>query len=754
MRAASGVRWDVLCVLTLFIFAIKAVADTRLLQTRVGLESNQGFCSGGVYPGTSLPDTSPAGLKIWGSFCGRGDANIGTAVTEPFPAPEYLSLYLAGYPSATGVALRLESVSGHASIPIRSGVTPGEMWLLCDFAVPAAWRGQLVRLTAQDQSVSPGGWVAFSEPLAGTPPSAAREGGSLFARVVLHFLLTMVPALAICAFAISRGVRDLVDAGLVLLAGVAVPGYVVFWLVLGQRHLGYDLGFLIPILSAILLIFVVSKLDNAGRRILRSLLIPVGLIGAASSLVLATGFLYGGMDRSLQTASRRFSHLLPPDNVIPFVFAQDVHSGSIRKPLFGDWSLSDRPPLQAGVTLAQQAYSTQPQELSYTVLSVVLQSTWILGLWLFLSAQRVEPRAIVLVLLACLFTGFTFVNTFFVWPKLLSAAFALGFLALFLTDRLRERSGQARFLSVIAGALLALAMLSHGGSAFAFLGALATVISLKKRFAPGNIVCLVLSSALIYLPWFLYQKFVDPPGDRLLKWHLAGVVSVDHRSFAKALRDAYGGLTFHQILANKLSNAQMVIGSTANYWQGLADLLKSLVSRRSIDLALIGDAAYNLRGTMFFFFIPFLGFLALGPIALLFSLRKNLRSQTMKAAATCWVFVVLTLAIFCLLMFGPDSTVIHQGAYIVELLAMSGSVLALWAISPLLAILIASLQILLNLTLYGVLMRLPPQPVLPDANWLRPPLLVLSILSLLLVLFLSGLLARQQRDFLKSPQTG
>jgi len=31
---------------------------------------------------------------------------------------------------------------------------------------------------------------------------------------------------------------------------------------------------------------------------------------------------------------------------------------------------------------------------------------------------------------------------------------------------------------------------------------------------------------VFYLPWSAYQKYVDPPGNRLLKIHLAGVIPV------------------------------------------------------------------------------------------------------------------------------------------------------------------------------------------------------------------------------------
>ena len=42
-----------------------------------------------------------------------------------------------------------------------------------------------------------------------------------------------------------------------------------------------------------------------------------------------------------------------------------------------------------------------------------------------------------------------------------------------------------------------------------------------------------------YLPWLLYQKYYEPPGNRLLKMHLAGAPGVDSRGFIQALLVAY-----------------------------------------------------------------------------------------------------------------------------------------------------------------------------------------------------------------------
>ncbi len=103
----------------------------------------------------------------------------------------------------------------------------------------------------------------------------------------------------------------------------------------------------------------------------------------------------------------------------------------------------------------------RPREQGYTVISVLAQSLWIFGLWLLLSALELNPRAISMALAACLFSGFAFLNTFFVWPKMLAAAYGFGFLAAFVV----KPPKQFAWLGwALPGTLLAFSLLSHGGT--------------------------------------------------------------------------------------------------------------------------------------------------------------------------------------------------------------------------------------------------------------------------------------------------
>ena len=65
--------------------------------------------------------------------------------------------------------------------------------------------------------------------------------------------------------------------------------------------------------------------------------------------------------------------------------------------------------------------------------SVELQSLWLFALWLLCVAFDINRDAVRLLLVTTLFSGFIFLNSFFVWPKLLAAVYITAASAIFLT---------------------------------------------------------------------------------------------------------------------------------------------------------------------------------------------------------------------------------------------------------------------------------------------------------------------------------
>jgi hypothetical protein len=79
------------------------------------------------------------------------------------------------------------------------------------------------------------------------------------------------------------------------------------------------------------------------------------------------------------------------------------------------------------------------------------------------------------------------------------------------------------------------------------------------------------TALLLLLPWALYQAFYDPPGNRLIKMHLAGVERADdERSSLQAIRDAYRDTPWDTLARNKRSNFRVTYGyATLRSWVAL-----------------------------------------------------------------------------------------------------------------------------------------------------------------------------------------
>jgi hypothetical protein len=355
-----------------------------------------------------------------------------------------------------------------------------------------------------------------------------------------------------------------------------------------------------------------------------------------------------------------------------------------------------------------------------------MQSLWTFPVWLLLRAFRIGAVTAATVIAAVYFTGFTMVNTFFVWPKLLAAAYFIAFAIPVLLSRYLP--GRANWpLRCLTAFLLSASLLAHGGSAFALSGILLYILfqALTLRRVPGRVgllknACLVtLLTVVFYSPWIGYQKFVDPPGDRLLKYHLADVQPITNDSAAKVILDAYRKQTFTEFLRAKQENIVALFGHESEFLQTLPRFLNV-------------DAKLQIRGLEFFFFLPSLGLLAFGIAGLLHPKVLASGGSSRRQLAVAHKLLLCSVCIlgpFILLMFKPDSTRLHQGTYAMVILAITGSMLVFRVATPRLAIGVCVLNCVINWIIYAPDLSaaaLPPSlPLRPS-----PGMVVLHALSL------------------------
>jgi hypothetical protein len=659
----------------------------------------EGFCPDGTFQTTTWPNgVRPQGIVALGSFCGPGDGNTGAAASKEVPAGSYLSAYLAGYPGLPGVELWVENVRAQERVPVKVDPLPREKWTLLRIPLPSKWKGQGVRIVAKDCSTGPGGWIAFSEPIPDDGLGAQILAATRLLAVVLFCLLILfIPAVAGCLIAAVRGIRDPLDLVAAAALTPGLIGYLAFWAYFANRAVGITYSFTVLAASAIIVIRAFKEPFRTSLSLLRPLLIPALLVAIASVFMVSLGYLHGGHEAPDELAQNRFVPQLPADNTLPELFADGIASGHIPKPLFGDWLSSDRPPLQTGMLLYSFPFLPGSRELQYQTLSMVLQCLFLASLWAFLKACRCSDSLAWMTLSVTAFSGFTFVNTFYTWPKLFPVSFLLVAMAYLLTDRFSKiRHGAAG--GVITGTAAALALLCHGGSMFALLGIGLTLLLLRRHPSARWLAGMAVAAFAIYAPWIVYQRVCDPPGDRLIKMHLAGVSDPRPEApFSHLLFENYANLRVRELIHNKVENFKVPVGDPA----ANGNLLRVLITHLfDSDTHARNAAAASLRLEMFFRLLPCIGLAALAPLLLPWLLLSKRSRRDVLPAASMLACAAITIVVWCLLMFGPSATFIHQGTYLVPVLAMSGAYLVFWAARPGLAIASGAAQMLFNAVLF------------------------------------------------------
>lgn len=374
--------------------------------------------------------------------------------------------------------------------------------------------------------------------------------------------LFLLPGFAVTAIVSPRrnwcGERALI----VTIAASATLGYAAFWAYFEGRLVGRIFSYGV-IAASIGVVVVMLKRECSVRALARSMAAPLGYVLATGICYTCLLFLFQNpFATGAELANVRFfSEIRSGDNQIPLIFAERIYAQKPVEPFCcGDWRSSDRPPLQAGIFLLQRPLKVFGNvRLNYQLLGTGLQCLWICGVWVFLKSLRAEPRRIKQVLGFLIFSGFLFYNTVYVWPKLLAATFVL-FLFSILAAAWQSSRQLTWFETGLAAINAAVAIMAHPGSIFSAPAMLAVLIWKRQLWSTPKVLVGALLIAIFAAPWAAYQKFYDPPGNRLLKMHLAGVGPVDARSTWRAIGDAYGSKSLGAIARDKWENVRTLIG--------------------------------------------------------------------------------------------------------------------------------------------------------------------------------------------------
>ncbi len=408
---------------------------------------------------------------------------------------------------------------------------------------------------------------------------------------------------------------------------------------------------------------------------------------------------------------------LPNDNQLPWLLVQTLARGASTHDFSGDWNGSDRPPLLAGVvelaSVLLRLVGIVPATAAFGA-SVAGQLLWIPAVYALARSLSADPRGARVVVLFCSALGTTLVNSLYTWPKMTSAALVIAAVVLLLDLR---HGSEVPLFSRLPVALVAftLGLLAHGAAAFAIpLLVVLGLIAVRARSISRTAISLLAGgvvSAIIYLPWALFQR-TDPPGDRLLKWHLAGVIPIDDRSFLTALGDSYSHLTLAAWLAGRLQNLLVVLspGRILGAAPGWAGPIAGRRDAEFFDTA----AAFATAGVV-----------ALAvTIAIIVRVARRVSDRYDRRALTLLIGCVLSVLFWCCVMFIPGSTFVHQGSQVWIFVIAVVAILWLWRRARPLAWVVMIVQSVELLVVY--------LPNLHDRSPFSPPGAMLLALGLAL----------------------
>jgi hypothetical protein len=649
--------------------------------------------------------------------CGVTADGIGVLRTGWFSAPKVLRFYVAGFPNLPGVRLYLEDQDYARTLDLRSTIYPSFHFRLRVWVIPPEWRGAQVRVVAEDSSHDPTtGWIAVTLPGEGRDSFIYSLLRAMYrsAFMVLYGLLFLLPGLAAGVWILRlRKIEPFRVIALILVTS-GVCGYAAFWPYLLNGTLGRAVAILIPLVSLAILGWKCRRgISFIPRLVLREVgacFLAVSLIAVFSN---ACGFLYFEEDGPGEIAQFRYLMGLPPDNLLPEILAEHVYDGvSLRQELIPGTHGSDRPPLQAAINLLEFPFDViLTKSLSSGLLGVWLQCTWVAGIWVLLRAGRATNRQLVLVLAFSMLSAFCLVNSFYVWPKLLSATYCLLALACFPLVRL-DGSAWTGVDASLAAASIGLSLLCHFDCGFTFavlLGFALCTGGLPRRRL--SLAALLIIFALL-APWKLYQTVYDPTQETLLKFHLAGVNN-SGLTLWQALLKGYGSLTPASFVAGKWEDLRAI-------WGDPASLLTSSSLSTFIERLTTGS---------FFSLVIALGLLNAG-----FPARFFARGPT-KFADRMMLLALGSVGFWILVMFQPGATVVHQGSFAAVLLLFAALVLYVEASLPRLPEVLLGLQ---ALVLFPAFLFAKPELLkrTPGAVWDAPldPGMLLMILGCLLTL--------------------
>ncbi len=627
--------------------------------------------------GGCVDESSPYMLSYYDddreiSFCNNGDNDIKKIETPYFKSGEMISFLYSGYPQNTQIDVRLEAKSGKSiNLDLQDAREGWKSYLL---RIPEDFQNEMIRVVADDGAHGAFGWVGLGL------VQSEKFGFSLKALIEIVLLILLIHFAFVIGLTVFLEKYSVGIAVVFFVLSLGSIGILSFWASYLNPVLGYVLSFILIVVLLYSLYRLVKLKIFVHLIESNKLMLPVSSLAL---FILIIG-LYPYFTFDWMTPANRWLNL-PIDNWLPKIFADQVWREKVMTPMLGDWLSSDRPPLQVGLVLLWYPLFDD-SNLFYQVFSSWLQALVLLPIILIL--RDVNYKLVVWGVLAVSLTSLIVVHTLFVWPKLLSLSFLLvGFYLLYQQGEFNKKFCVIR--SIAIGLTFSLAMLSHGGAVFAIVTLMiiyavkGEINRLKTRILNG--VLISFTFVLFYLPWLIYQKWIDPPGDRLVKWHLAGMIDANNLSLVTSFKQAYQDMSLVQFIEIKIANLKTIFGGTETFLIKFFD-----------GAPIVGDSFFHT-------FISYWWFSPVFALIVWFLLSGYHRSFRMTNELLLMLATgVLTLFLWSLLMFVPGSTTIHQGTFFSWMILFLFSLGLVWQTSKMIFFVFLILNIVLFVNNYVI----------------------------------------------------
>jgi hypothetical protein len=640
------------------------------------------------------------------SYCENKDADRFRISSKSFTKPDTLNITYSGYPESNGIFAYLASDDGiKKEIRLKN---VGERWTTVSIDPSIIPSSGNVQIIFEDNSNASFGWIGLSD-----VKINYKIGTSSYFKILILIGALFITCLILMSSMVAR--FDQLYGSMVSIIIIGMAGYGAFFIFLFDKNIGIAFSALIIVL---LVYLAIDKKIHIHLNPTACILLPSTIY--TLFVITITFFPFNQLESIASIAESRWLNL-PFDNWLPKILADQVWKGDIHHPMIGDWLSSDRPPLQSGINLIVYPFSCS--DITYQTISSYLQALFFVPV--IALALRWGKGFTISLIISIAFSSLSALHTVFVWPKIIAASYTLMFFIACCTDILKDENRKRVLLIAFS---IPLAMLSHGGCIFALLGiSIVALLKSKKNF----VVDILKASPLIvllYSPWYYYQHNIDPPGDRLLKWHLAGIEAVNDRPFVKTLEESYSSITLSNWFNAKLANFDKIFSGTMEF---IKDIYHTLtLSDQTVD----NLNASTLIGKSFFTF--FYSYWFLSPlISLLVFLIFSISYRRVPRAPSDIVYMGLTALISAfvsvLLLFQPSATVIHQNSFYTWYGFYIFSFSLLWFTHKTICVVLTSGNVFLFSSLYVY-----------DYIWKdSTPLLYVSVSTFMLILFIGGTLS-------------